>query len=37
MDELGNVNIFVSEGAGVDAIVKELEDAGESILATPGT
>ncbi|MEC8049952.1 MAG: pyrophosphate--fructose-6-phosphate 1-phosphotransferase [Myxococcota bacterium] len=31
MDELGNVNIFVSEGAGVDAIVKELEAAGESI------
>ena len=29
MDELGNVNIFVSEGAGVDAIVKELEAAGE--------
>ena len=31
MDEVGNVNIFVSEGAGVDAIVKELEAAGESI------
>ena len=31
MDELGNVNIFVSEGAGVDSIVKELEAAGEHI------
>ena len=31
MDELGNVNIFVSEGAGVDAIVKELEASGETI------
>ncbi len=31
MDKLGNVNIFVSEGAGVDAIVKELEAKGETI------
>jgi len=31
MDAQGNVNIFVSEGAGVDAIVKELEASGESI------
>ena len=31
MDELGNVNIFVSEGAGVDAIVRELEASGETI------
>lgn len=31
MDELGNVNIFVSEGAGVESIVKELETAGETI------
>ncbi|MDR1497085.1 MAG: pyrophosphate--fructose-6-phosphate 1-phosphotransferase [Puniceicoccales bacterium] len=25
MDEIGNVNIFVSEGAGVDSIVQEIE------------
>ena len=31
MDAQGNVNIFVSEGAGVDAIVEELEASGESI------
>ena len=31
MDAQGNVNIFVSEGAGVDAIVRELEASGESI------
>jgi len=29
MDELGGVNIFLSEGAGVDAIVEELIEAGE--------
>lgn len=31
MDELGNVNIFLSEGAGVDAIVAELEAAGQDV------
>ncbi len=31
MDELGNVNIFLSEGAGVDAIVAELEAAGQEV------
>ena len=30
MDELDNVNIFISEGAGVESIVKkEMEAAGE--------
>ena len=29
MDELGNVTIFLSEGAGVEAIVAELEAAGQ--------
>lgn len=31
MDELDNVNIFISEGAGVDSIVKEMEAAGEEV------
>src|SRR5262245_28628952 len=31
MDEVGCVNIFLSEGAGVDAIVAELEAAGEQV------
>lgn len=31
MDTLGNVNIFISEGAGVDSIVKELEAKGEEV------
>ncbi|MEM9302236.1 MAG: pyrophosphate--fructose-6-phosphate 1-phosphotransferase [Pseudomonadota bacterium] len=31
MDEHDNVNIFISEGAGVDAIVKEMEAAGEAV------
>jgi pyrophosphate--fructose-6-phosphate 1-phosphotransferase len=31
MDEVDNVNIFISEGAGVDAIVKEMEAAGEAV------
>ncbi len=31
LDEVGNVNIFLSEGAGVDAIVAELEAAGEEV------
>jgi len=31
MDEVGNVNIFLSEGAGIGRIVKELEAAGETV------
>jgi pyrophosphate--fructose-6-phosphate 1-phosphotransferase len=31
MDEQGNVNIFLSEGAGVDAIVAELQSRGEEV------
>jgi len=31
MDEVGNVNIFLSEGAGVDSVVAELEAAGEEV------
>ena len=31
MDEIGNVNIFLSEGAGVPEIVAELEAAGEEV------
>ncbi|MBB5791483.1 pyrophosphate--fructose-6-phosphate 1-phosphotransferase [Jiangella mangrovi] len=35
MDDLGCVNIFLSEGAGVDAIVTELEEAGEEVPRDP--
>ncbi len=35
MDEVGNVNIFLSEGAGVDGIVAELEAAGEEVPRDP--
>ena len=31
MDEYNNVNIFISEGAGVEAIIKEMEANGEAI------
>ncbi|MCU0301689.1 MAG: pyrophosphate--fructose-6-phosphate 1-phosphotransferase [Candidatus Nanopelagicales bacterium] len=31
MDEVGNVNIFLSEGAGVDSIVASMEAAGEEV------
>lgn len=31
MDELGNVNVFISEGSGVHDIVKEMEAAGSEI------
>ena len=31
MDEIDNVNIFISEGAGVDAIIKEIEATGDEI------
>jgi len=29
MDEVGNVTIFISEGAGIDSIVAQLEASGE--------
>lgn len=35
MDEIGNVNIFLSEGAGVPEIVAELEAAGEEVQRDP--
>jgi len=35
MDELGNVNIFLSEGAGVPEIVAELEAKGEEVQRDP--
>ncbi len=31
MDTIGNVNIFLSEGAGVPEIVKEMEEAGQEV------
>jgi pyrophosphate--fructose-6-phosphate 1-phosphotransferase len=31
MDEVGNVNIFLSEGAGVDSIVAQMQAAGEEV------
>ena len=35
MDEVGNVNIFLSEGAGVSEIVEQLEEAGETVPRDP--
>ncbi len=35
MDTVGNVTIFLSEGAGVDSIVAEMEAAGEDIPRDP--
>ncbi len=35
MDEIGNVNIFLSEGAGVPEIIAEMEEAGEEVSAIP--
>src|SRR5690625_2081053 len=35
MDELGNVNIFLSEGAGVPEIIAELEAKGEEVQRDP--
>jgi len=32
MDEVDNVNIFISEGAGVEDIVKEMEAAGQKVV-----
>ncbi|MDH3981550.1 MAG: pyrophosphate--fructose-6-phosphate 1-phosphotransferase [Kiritimatiellaceae bacterium] len=31
MDDVDNVNIFISEGAGLEAIIKEMEAAGEEV------
>lgn len=31
MDDIDNVNIFISEGAGVEAIIAEMEAAGETV------
>ena len=35
MDEVGNVNIFLSEGAGIPEIVAELEASGEEVERDP--
>ncbi|NLT30492.1 MAG: pyrophosphate--fructose-6-phosphate 1-phosphotransferase [Propionibacterium sp.] len=35
MDEVGNVTIFLSEGAGVEGIVAELEEAGKEVPRDP--
>jgi pyrophosphate--fructose-6-phosphate 1-phosphotransferase len=35
MQEVGNVNIFLSEGAGVDSIVAEMKSRGEEIPLDP--
>ncbi|NLE97912.1 MAG: pyrophosphate--fructose-6-phosphate 1-phosphotransferase [Propionibacterium sp.] len=35
MDEVGNVTIFLSEGAGLDSIVAEMEAAGETVPRDP--
>ncbi|WP_061962244.1 pyrophosphate--fructose-6-phosphate 1-phosphotransferase [Demequina flava] len=35
MDEVGNVNIFLSEGAGVPEIIKEIEEAGGEVERDP--
>ncbi|MFD6178325.1 MULTISPECIES: pyrophosphate--fructose-6-phosphate 1-phosphotransferase [unclassified Isoptericola] len=35
MDEIGNVNIFLSEGAGMNEIVQQLEASGEEVPRDP--
>src|SRR5690606_15499375 len=35
MDEQGNVNIFLSEGAGVPEIIAEIEEAGGEVKRDP--
>jgi pyrophosphate--fructose-6-phosphate 1-phosphotransferase len=35
MDEVGSVNLFISEGAGLDTIVAELERSGEEVPRDP--
>ena len=35
MDRVGSVNLFISEGAGLDTIVAELESSGEEVARDP--
>ena len=35
MQEVGNVNIFLSEGAGLDAIISQMEERGETVPRDP--
>ena len=35
MDDIGSVNLFLSEGAGLDTIVAELERSGEEVARDP--
>ncbi|MCL2802809.1 MAG: pyrophosphate--fructose-6-phosphate 1-phosphotransferase [Micrococcales bacterium] len=35
MDRIGNVNIFLSEGAGVETIVREMEVSGQEVVRDP--
>ncbi len=35
MDDIGSVNLFLSEGAGLDTIVAELEKSGEEVARDP--
>lgn len=35
MDSVGNVNIFLSEGAGVPEIIREMEEAGQRVQRDP--
>ena len=35
MDDVGSVNLFISEGAGLDTIVAELEKSGEEVARDP--
>ncbi|MDR2564774.1 MAG: pyrophosphate--fructose-6-phosphate 1-phosphotransferase [Bifidobacteriaceae bacterium] len=35
MDRIGNVNVFLSEGAGVETIVHEMEVSGQDVLRDP--
>jgi diphosphate-dependent phosphofructokinase len=35
MDTVGSVNLFISEGAGLDTIVNELEESGEEVARDP--
>ena len=35
MQEVGNVNIFLSEGAGLDAIIAQMEERGEEVPRDP--
>lgn len=35
MDEVGNVNVFLSEGAGVETIVEEMRSRGEQVPVDP--